>query len=211
MSSLLALPLLWAQAGAANPAAQEFPKWLRNALVWLFLYGEPGFSPGGLLGGWLTWIKAISLLCLVGWVGSWLVTAIKERYLARGGWLDYAALGALFLIPITVLIRTLQAAKQVPDLAIGSLPVTTLLAYVVLVVLALWIEVGIWRTIRRFGRGPDILVFFGIHLALVLGLAVGILIQQAGFLPTVIAQSEDRPGAMASSTAFAWARPTWAM
>ena len=48
----------------------------------------PGFTAGGLLGGWLTWIKAISLLCLVGWVGAWLVTAIKERYLARGGWLD---------------------------------------------------------------------------------------------------------------------------
>jgi hypothetical protein len=183
MSSLLALPLLWAQAGAANPAAQEYPRWLRNALLWLFLYGEPGFHPGGLLGGWLTWIKAISLLCLVSWVGSWLVTAIKERDLARGRWLDFAALGALLLIPITMLIRTLQAAGQLPPIEIGPLPLTTLLAYIVLVVLALWIEVGIWRTIRRFGRGPDLLVFFGIHLAMALGLAVGILIQQAGFLP----------------------------
>ena len=186
MSSLLALPLLWAQTGGAGPAVQNLPAWLRNALVWLFLYGDPRLSPGGLLGGWLTWIKAISLLCLVAWVGSWLVTAIKERYLARGGWLDFAALGALLLIPITMLIRTLQAAKQIPDLALGTLPVTTLFAYVILVVLTLWIEIGIWRTIRRFGRGTDILVLVGMHLALALGLAVGILVQQAGILPTYV-------------------------
>ena len=61
MSSLLALPLLWAQAGAGNSAAGDVPRWLRNTLLWLFLYGEPAFQTTGLLGGWLTWIKAISL------------------------------------------------------------------------------------------------------------------------------------------------------
>ena len=30
----------------------------------------------------------------------------------------------------------------------------------------IWIEVGIWRTIRRFGRYSDVLVLLGIHVAL---------------------------------------------
>ena len=57
--------------------------------------------------------------------------------------------------------------------------------------LALWVEVGLWRTIRRFGRYPDIMVLVGIHLALVLGLAVGVLMQRFGFLPTMTSQPED--------------------
>ena len=183
MSSLLSLPLLWAQAGAGDPVAAEIPKWARNALLWLFLYGEPGFQTGGLLGGWLTWIKSISILCLVGWMGSWLVTAIKERYLARGGWYDYVALAAALAIPIVVLIRTLEAAKQIPAFAIASIPLPTLISLAVFVILALWIEIGLWRTIKRFGHSTDILVLFGIHLALALGVVVGLFMQRYGFLP----------------------------
>jgi hypothetical protein len=184
MSSLLALPLLWAQTGAETPAAREIPRWLRNVLLWLFLYGEPGWQTGGLLGGWLTWIKAISLLSFVCWVGYWLVKAIKEGYLCRGRWYDLVALAAAFMIPVTVLVRTLEAAKQLPVYLVGSIPLAALVTYFALLVLALWVELGLWKTVRRFGRYPDIMVLFGIHLALLLGLAVGVLMQGAGYLPT---------------------------
>jgi hypothetical protein len=184
MSSLLALPLLWAQAGAGDPAVQEIPRWLRNTLLWLFVYGEPAFQTGGLLGGWITWIKAISLLCFVSWIGSWLITAIKERYLGRGRWYDYVALAAALLIPATMLLRTLEAAKQLPVYKVAAIPLAALMTYIALLLLTLWVEIGLWRTIRRFGRYPDILVLLGIHLALVLGLAVGVLMQRYGFLPT---------------------------
>jgi len=183
MSSLLALPLLWAQTSAANPAAEEVPRWLRNTLLWLFLYGEPMFQTGGLLGGWLTWIKGISLLCFVGWIGSWLIKAIKEGYLARGRWYDYVALVALLLIPFSVMVKTLETTKQLQVYKVAAIPLAALVTYVALFVLALWAEVGLWRTIRRYGRYPDILVLLGIHLALIVGLAVGVLMQRYAFLP----------------------------
>ncbi len=185
MSSLLALPLLWAQAGAGNPAVGEVPGWLRTVLLWLFLYGEPAFQTKGLLGGWLTWIKAISLLCFVSWIGAWLVKAIKERYLGRGRWYDFVALAAALMIPVTVLVRTLESTKQLPVYVVGSVPLAALVTYITLFVVTLWVEVGLWRTLRRFGRYPDIMVLFGIHLALALGLAVGLLMQRFGFLPNL--------------------------
>ena len=184
MSSLLALPLLWAQAGVGNPIAEQPPRWLRSALLWLFLYGEPGFQTGDLLGGWLTWIKAISLLSFVCWIGYWLTKSIKEGYLGRGQWYDFVALAAALMIPVTVLVRTLEASRQLPVYLVGSIPLAALITFFALLVLALWMEVGIWRTIVRFGRYPDIMVLFGIHLALILGLAVGMLMQRYGFLPT---------------------------
>lgn len=200
MSSLLALPLVWAQAGAANPAAGDVPRWLRTTLLWLFLYGEPAFQTGGLLGGWLTWIKGISLLCFVGWIGYWLTKAVKEGYLARSRWYDYVALAALLMIPVTVMIKTLEATKQLPVYSVASVPFAALVTYVALLVLTLWAEVGLWRTLRRYGRYPDILVLLGIHLALGLGLAVGVLMQRFGFLPN-LAPVRRAPGATAWSTA----------
>src|ERR1700739_1629689 len=114
MSSPLTIPLLWAQAGAAAAPAPEIPPAIRRALFWFFLYGEPAFTVPGLMGGWLPWIKAVSLLCLVGWVGAWLVTAIKERMVGRGKWYDYVAVAALIVTPLTVLVQVLQTVKQIP-------------------------------------------------------------------------------------------------
>jgi hypothetical protein len=184
MSSLLAMPLLWAQAAASKPAALDMPRWLRSALLWLFLYGEPAFNSGGLSGGWQTWIKSISLVALVAWIGTWLLTAIKGGTLARGRWYDYVALVATFCIPVTVLLRTMEASKQIPTTMVGVIPLPTLIAYIVTLVLVIWMELGIWRTIRRFGRPADLLVLVGIHLALLLGLGVGVLMHINGILPT---------------------------
>ena len=105
-------------------------------MLWLFLYGEPAFQTGGLLGGWLTWIKAISLLSFVGWIGYWLIKAIKEGYLGRGRWYDFVALAAVLMIPVTVLVRTLEATKQLPVYLVGSIPLAALVTYLALLVLS---------------------------------------------------------------------------
>ena len=100
--------------------------------------------------------------------------------------------GRRILIPVTVLVRTLEAAKQLPVYLVGSIPLAALITYLALLVLAFWVELGLWRTVRRFGRYPDIMVLFGIHLALLLGLAVGVQMQGAGFLPTAAPNPEKQ-------------------
>ena len=52
---------------------------------WLFLASDPSVGArDSLVGGMLTWIKAISLICLVCWVVSWLIIGIKERIIGAG-------------------------------------------------------------------------------------------------------------------------------
>lgn len=187
MSSLLASSLLWAQAGAQNqPAAIDIPVWLKNTIAWLFVWGDPVFVTSDWMGPWMLWIKALSLLALVGWLGSWLVTAIRERYLVRNRWYDYAALVAVIFIPLTMLLRTLEAAKQVPTYTLAGLPVATLITYLVVLVIGLWAELGVWRTVRRFGRFADVLVLVGIHFGLVLGIALGLTMQRLGILTSLL-------------------------
>ena len=89
MSAFLSsLPLLvWAQAGAP----QAPPNWL----LWFFVVGEPAVTIKGLPGGLLTWIKVLGLFCLLGWVLSWAVAALKEQTSrTRMSWLDMGGLGA---------------------------------------------------------------------------------------------------------------------
>jgi hypothetical protein len=161
------------------------PQRLRAIILWLFLYGEPSLHPGGLLGGWLIWIRSISLLCLLGWVCSWLVTAIKERYLVRNRWYDFVALVAIILIPATMLLRTMEAAQQIHAHSLAGIPLTSLMGYLIFLVIGLWVEIGVWRTIRRFGRWVDVLVLLGVHLALVFGVAVGLVMFRYGIIQAI--------------------------
>ena len=52
-----------------------------------------------------------------------------------------------------------------------------------IVCFVIWAEIATARTIRRFGRRLDALVLSGIHLALALGVAVGLYLYQTGYLP----------------------------
>ena len=176
------LSLLWAQA-AADSALQEIPKWLRTTLFWLFLYGEPAFTIPGIWGGLLTWIKAISLIGLVGWVGSWLVIAIKERVVGQGKWYDYLAIAGLVLTPVAMLIRVLETLNQLPVYSVATVPLVAILGFLAAILFLIWIEVAIWRSVLKLGKIPDLLVLLGLHLALGLGLAVGLLMQGYGILP----------------------------
>ncbi len=53
---------------------------------------------------------------------------------------------------------------------------------IVVLLYAVWIEIALWRTIRRRGNAYDRAVLAGIHLALAAGVAIGLWIQQQGYL-----------------------------
>src|SRR4051794_32875116 len=147
MSVLSSIPLFWSQM-----TLQRLPAWLRPTISWLYLFGEPAFSIPGLLGGLITWIKVISLFCLLGWVVSWLVTALKERGVARRRWLDIAALVAIVGGMGTVLLRVLETTGRLSVVNLGPISLVTLLALICFGVVFLWVEAGLWSVIRRLGH-----------------------------------------------------------
>jgi hypothetical protein len=190
MSALFTwFPMLWAQAPApaAAPNVPPMP-FTREALVriqWLLLWSDPAVTSNDLIGGLLTWLKAISLVCLVCWVASWLVMGVKQGLIGRGRWFDYLGLAGFLLTPVIVMVRVLESVKRLPVYLIASIPVSTLLMLAVVILFAIWAEVGIILAIKRLGSKLDGIVFVGIHLALAIGLALGLLIEQQGFLPFV--------------------------
>jgi hypothetical protein len=181
------LALLWAQAPAAAPVRVEIARETLVRLRWLFLFSDPAATSNNLAGGLLTWLKVMSLICLVCWIVSWLVTGVKQGLVGRGRWFDYIGVAALLLTPATVLIRVLESVKRLPVYYLAGIPVSTMLVLLFTLLYAIWAEVGIARTIRRLGSALDSFVFIGIHIALALGLAVGFYVQQNGYLPLVMA------------------------
>ena len=140
------------------------------------MFGEPAFTQRGLFGSFIVWFKVVSLFCLLGWVVSWLTTAFKQRLLAKGSWLDIAALVALLGGLATVLFRVLEHTERIPVIRVGPTSVVGLLGLACLLTVFFWVEVGLWRAIRGYGAGADLAVLVGIHAALALGLVVGFLI-----------------------------------
>jgi len=174
MSASFPIPVFWGQMflqGVHGP--------YRPLMAWLYLLGEPmaTIPPNtwlaALIGGLITWVKVISLFCLLGWVASWLSASLKERTAARGTWLDYASLAALVGGVGAMLLRVMETNQRVPVYKIGGIYSVTLLAAVCLGVLFLWVENAVWSAIRRLGRRSDVAVLFGIHLALAVGVAFG--------------------------------------
>lgn len=129
------------------------------------------------MGGLLTWVKVVSLFCLLGWVATWLSTALKERTVARGNWLDIAALAAIVGGIAAMLIKVLETSDRIPVYKIGGIYTVTLLTAACLLVFFLWIEIALWSAIAKVGRGSDRAVLVGLHLALGLGIATGFAIR----------------------------------
>jgi hypothetical protein len=180
-----------AAANPAQPAPNAMPalpppppiaKELLNVLVWLYYFGDPTIRTNDLMGALLSWLKAVSLLCLVGWMVSWLVVGIKERVVGRGRWYDYLVVAALVLTPVTVMLRVLESVRKIEVYTIGGLSVTGLLVLLCTVLYLVWVDVAVGRTLRRFGRPLDMAVLAGVHLALVFGLALGLYLQNVGLL-----------------------------
>ncbi len=175
MSALSSIPLLWSQA-----ILPGVPDSVRTIVMWLLFFGEPTMTSRGLLGAVIFWMKVLSLFSLLGWVVSWVSAALKERTVARGNWLDYAAVVALGLGVIAMVIQVLQATSTPPKIyKFAGIPGVTLLGGISSVVLLAWVEWALWRTIRKLGNAADVFVLLGIHLGLALGLGLGIWLQQA--------------------------------
>jgi hypothetical protein len=183
------LPLIWAQAAPAQAPAMPRLDITRETLVrlmWLVLWSDPARTTPDLVGGILTWLKAISLICLVCWVAAWLVNGVKQGMVAKGHWYDYIGLAAFILTPIAVALRVMESVNRIPIYKVGGISVSSLLVIAFVVLYFIWAEVGTIRTIRRFGRAMDSFVFVAIHVALGLGIAVGFYLQQKGYLPFVM-------------------------
>ena len=195
MSASFSLPLLWGQM-----FLQGVPVQYRPLMAWLYLLGEPTATiPGyttlqAIVGGLITWVKVISLFCLLGWVVSWLATALKERTVARGTWLDVAALAALVGAVGTLLMQVLETNKRIPIYTIGGAYTVTVLGVAFGLILFLWVEKAVWSSIRKWGRRGDVLVLLGVHLALAVGLAVGFAVRDAA----------NRMGATTTGPSFGW-------
>jgi hypothetical protein len=182
MPAFLIPPLLWAQAEPASPPASQAAQ---NALLWLYLAGDTTVAFPGLLGAVLTWAKIIGLVALVGWIGSWVVTAVKERYVGVGRWYDYLGLLALALIPLTVFVQVMQTEKWIQAVSMAGIPLPSLMGYVAVVSLATWAVVGVWKTIGPLGRPADKLVLVGLALGLALGMGVGVAMIRLGMFGRV--------------------------
>lgn len=180
MPSSFPLPFLLGQV-----ANDGLPRSLRAVINWLFVFGEPTNTILAsdvwtmLLSGLITWLKVVSLLCLLGWLLSWVAAALKERQVARGSWLDIAALVALVGGAGTMLLKVMEDTHRIPVYKLGGFYTVNLMTAACLTVLFLWIETAIWRTVRRLGKGSDFVVVLGVHLALVLGLALGFVLRDA--------------------------------
>jgi ABC-type transport system involved in multi-copper enzyme maturation permease subunit len=180
MSVFLSLPLIFAQA--QNNAAGFATRW-RATLEWLLVLGEPTATLAGLIGGLLTWLKIVSLFCLLGWVLSWITTAFKERTAARAKWLDIAALIAVAAGLVALTLRVMEYSHRVErPFMIGDVSLAAAIGSAAGFVLFVWLEATLWSTIGRLGRRADLFVLGGIHLALIAGFGLGVIFQQAGIL-----------------------------
>ncbi len=164
---------------AAKAPDPGMPVGLSNFLQWLYFFGEPLYTAqvqgiGTLLfAGVITWVKVVSLFCLLGWTLSWISTALKERQAARGDWLDIAAVSALVLAVATVLLRVLETNKRIDVYKIAGIYTVNWMAGVAGAVIFFWLLRALWASMLRLGKFGDIVVLVGVHVALVLGVVVG--------------------------------------
>lgn len=176
MSALLSLPLIWSQF--VLPGVPE--RW-RVVVLWMILFGEPAYTNPTLFGSIIFWLKVVSLFSLLGWILSWVTTALKERSSGGGSWLDIAALVAIVVGIASIAMKTMEATGRIArPLQVGNVSLVAVLAVVSGAIIFLWIEVALWQTIRRLGRAADLLVLVGMHLALIVGFGLGVVVQRHG-------------------------------
>src|SRR5262249_42941314 len=141
-------PLVWAQANPANNPVPGLSPRALVALMWVYLASDPGVGVReSLLGGVLTWTKAISLICLVCWVISWLIIGVKERIIGQGRWFDYiGGLGAI-LTPVAVMIKVLEDARRIDAYKIGPYSLASGAAILCVIFFVIWGAISVARAI----------------------------------------------------------------
>ncbi|HEV3164629.1 MAG TPA: hypothetical protein VGZ22_11425, partial [Isosphaeraceae bacterium] len=175
MSVLLhSLPLLWAQAPGPGVSKRLF-----STLSWLFVYGEPSATVNGFWGPPVTWLKVVALFSLLGWVGGWVIAAIKERATAGSKWLNIAALVALLGGALAMLMHVLETTERISKFVLfigGKQSVVSVLTFVCGIVILVWIERLVWASILRLGKSIDLYVLAGMHLALGMGVLIAFML-----------------------------------
>ena len=127
----------------------------------------------------LSWVKIIALVCLLGWVGSWVASSIRGRRPARltiGGArpLDLVLLLAILVGVGSIFVRVAQSSGRLAELNVAGV-----------LGRPRWSAWSAWsasvcsgsrscsgRGSVRARRPVDLLVLIGLHLALVGGSAV---------------------------------------
>ncbi|WP_165064570.1 hypothetical protein [Paludisphaera rhizosphaerae] len=192
MPAFLSWPLLWAQAATDAAASAPLPTppaiapALRNALIWFFLAGDTTISIPGILGGLLTWAKAMGLIALIGWLGYWIVTAFKDRQVGDGKWFDYLGLIGVILVPLTVFVQVMQDQKWIKAVAVGPVTLTWALGMAAIIFMAAWVFTAVWKAIGRVGKTIDYFVLVGIFLAAFVGMTVGLAWNHYGLFQQIL-------------------------
>jgi hypothetical protein len=190
---IAAWPIFWAQVQTNVPAVppgpvpgSAIPREQLIRLMWLFLASDPWFSTNDILGGILTWFKVVGLVCLVCWIGSWLVSGVKLGVIGRGRWYDYLGWAALILTPITVMLRVMEQAKRLDVYQFRGINLTTAVTVICIACYVIWAEIGLAKTLAKYGRRLDGWVLFAIHAALAAGIGIGFYLVQAGYLALIV-------------------------
>jgi hypothetical protein len=168
-----------AQPSATPPG---LPAWLAAFLEWLYVFGEVSVTVNGVWGPPLTWLKVVGLFCLVGWVGSWVLNSARQRGMAppvRQSTL-IAILVAIGLGVAATLLQVLAQTNRLKLVPIAGFSVSQLLGLACGFLIFVLIERALWSNIRRTGRTTDQIVLAGLHLALGVGLLVGLLAARFG-------------------------------
>jgi ABC-type transport system involved in multi-copper enzyme maturation permease subunit len=171
MFALPSLSLLWAQGGAPS-----LPLWLIKTFGWLVVWGDPSYTDARWFGAPITFLKIVGLFSLLGWIAGWAIGARRDRNVPKAPWLDVVGLVSLLGLFVSVTLGVLQATKRIPpiDLHVGlSLPALVGLPFAIGAIA--WVERALWVTIGRLGRWTDGLVLGLVHIAMAVGLAVGLL------------------------------------
>jgi len=111
---------------------------------------------------------------------SWVLTALKEPQVTRWKGLDVAALIALIGAIASALLSVAESSGRLNAWRPGGYSAIMALAVTCGFVIFVWLEAVLWTSIRRLGKTGDLLVLFGLHAALGLGMAVSLLLHKAG-------------------------------
>ncbi len=155
--------LLW----SAAPTPVTVPEWLQ----WAYLLGEPSQTVPGWWGGPLIWVKVVALFGLVGWLGAWVVSAIKEQTVPR--WLNAAALAGLLGGVVAVVLLVLESETHRPSIKLGPLALVDILTAASEILLVLWAAWALWSIVLRVGNRYDAATLAGLFVALGVGVLTG--------------------------------------
>jgi ABC-type transport system involved in multi-copper enzyme maturation permease subunit len=186
MLSLVSSSWFWAQAPAAaapNPLLLKIVKWMVvwgdpsltiNAAWTPFTWGSTPFTVEW--GPLITFTKIVGLFSLLGWVGGWVVGGAKDRGIPKAKWLDLAALISILGLLGAVTVGQLQVTKRIESAGFMGISLAALIAIPFALVEFVWVERALWVTIGRLGKRIDQIILGLMHLALVAGIAGGIVL-----------------------------------